>query len=112
MFVYFDKIVPEEELIDAKGAAAKTAPAKAPAQGGTATAEDLKPVYARGWLNLIPLLEPGVKSLTQRVFLQQVSGLQAPKTSESHIRSHPDSVVQSANELSYNSTEQHPDDIF
>lgn len=70
MFVYFDKIVPEEEAPDAKGAAAtKKAPAKGPAKGGTATAEDLKPIYARGWLNLIPLLEPGVKSLTQRVFL-------------------------------------------
>jgi|688.fasta_scaffold178271_2 hypothetical protein len=65
MFVYFDKIVPEEEPLDTKGAlAAKKPPAKGPAKGGTATAEDLKPVYARGWLNLIPLLEPGVKSLS------------------------------------------------
>lgn len=44
MFVYFDKTVPEEEAPDAKGAVTKKAPAKAPAKGGTATAEDLKPV--------------------------------------------------------------------
>jgi hypothetical protein len=71
MWLNFDKIIPiEEETEAAKGAAAKKPPAKAPAKGGTANAEDLKPTFSKGWLDLTPLMEPGVNSITQRVFLQ------------------------------------------
>lgn len=72
IWLYFDKIIPQEDEHAAeKGApAAKKAPAKAPVKGGTANLEDLKPTFARGWFNLVPLMEPGIKSITQRVFLQ------------------------------------------
>lgn len=75
MWLYFEKVVPQEDEHAAeKGApAAKKAPAKAAAKGGTANAEDLKPTYAKGWFNLVPLMHPGVKSLTQRIFLQQTT---------------------------------------
>lgn len=71
MWLFFDKIIPvEEEVADPKAAASKKAPAKAPAKGGTANPEDLKPTFTKGWLDLTPLMEPGVSSVTQRVFLQ------------------------------------------
>jgi hypothetical protein len=71
MWVFFDKIIPVEEETEAtKAAAAKKPPAKAPAKAGTANPEDMKPTYTKGWLDLTPLMEPGVMSVTQRVFLQ------------------------------------------
>ena len=74
MWLYFEKVLPvEDEHAAEKGAPAKKAPAKAPAKGGTASAEDLKPTFARGWFNLVPLMQPGVKSITQRIFLQQTT---------------------------------------
>ena len=60
LWVFFDKIVPQDEEQEvAKGAPAKKAPAKGVAKAGTANAKDLKPTYAKGWINLIPLLQPG-----------------------------------------------------
>lgn len=58
IFVYFDKIVPQEDEADtnAKIAKSKKVSAKATVKGATANAEDFKPTFAKGWLNLIPLL--------------------------------------------------------
>lgn len=60
-WVYVDKIVPKDED-NVQAAAAKKAPpkGKAPNAGG----EDAKPTYAKAWLNLAPLMHPGVKTLT------------------------------------------------
>ena len=85
IWLFFDKIIPvEEEDAVAKAAATKKAPAKAPAKGGTANPEDLKPTFTKGWLDLTPLMEPGVRSVTQRVFLQlhQTGGTQQSKVQD------------------------------
>ena len=78
-WVYFDKVVPHEEEAEATApAGGKKAPAKAPAKGKAQTpAEDAKPTHGRAWLNLTPLLQPGVKQVTQRAFLQQCSPAEA-----------------------------------
>ena len=57
-WVYFDKVVPrEEETIQSSDPKAKKAPAKSKAPTSD---EVLKPVHGRAWLNLTPLLNPGV----------------------------------------------------
>lgn len=74
-FIYFDKIVPaEEENHDEKAGGKKAAP-KAPAkkQAKDAVVEEAKPTHCRGWFDLTPLMHPGVKSVTQRVFINLCS---------------------------------------
>ena len=70
-WVYFDKIVPrEEETIQSSDPKAK----KPPAKGKAPTSEEVqKPTHGRAWLNLTPLLTPGINTLTQRVFLSQIA---------------------------------------
>jgi tetratricopeptide (TPR) repeat protein len=72
-------VVPHEEEAEATApVGGKKAPAKAPAKGKAQTpAEDAKPTHGRAWLNLTPLLQPGVKQVTQRAFLQQCSPAEA-----------------------------------
>jgi len=66
-WVHIEKLIPKEEEPPA-GSAAKKPPA--PAKGkGPATTEELKPYYAKAWLDLRPLLHPGAKTLSQRIFL-------------------------------------------
>lgn len=68
MWLFFDKLIPpEEEDVQDKKKDAKKAANKG--KGPVANPEDLKPTNAKGWINLIHLMEPGVKSLTQRVML-------------------------------------------
>lgn len=67
IWVYFDKIVPQEEEtaanVDPK---AKKAPAKSKAP----TSDEVqKPTHGRAWLNLTQLMEPGASCVNQRVFL-------------------------------------------
>jgi hypothetical protein len=66
-WVILEKIVPKEEEAIAGSAKKPAAPAKGK---GPATTEELKPVYAKAWLDLRPLLHPGVKSFHQNIFLQ------------------------------------------
>mmetsp|Transcript_6930 Transcript_6930/g.8301 ORF Transcript_6930/g.8301 Transcript_6930/m.8301 type:complete len:260 (-) Transcript_6930:2418-3197(-) len=66
-WVYFDKIVPRDDE-----AAANSDPKakKAAPKGKAPTSEEVqKPTHGRAWLNLTPLLTPGVSTLTQRIFL-------------------------------------------
>jgi len=58
-WVILEKIVPKEEEAIAGSAKKPAAPAKGK---GPATTEELKPVYAKAWLDLRPLLHPGAKS--------------------------------------------------
>ena len=86
-WVYFDKIVPrEEETAVSQDPKAKKPPAKSKAQ---VTEEVPKPTHGRAWLNLTQLLNPGVKSVTQRVFLSQIpqseSGYPISKRDDSSI---------------------------
>jgi hypothetical protein len=74
-FIYFDKIVPvEEEHQDEKAGGKKAAP-KAPAKKAAkdAVVEEAKPTHCRGWFDLTPLMHPGTKSVTQRVFINLCS---------------------------------------
>jgi hypothetical protein len=74
-FIYFDKIVPVEEENEAEKAGGKKPPAKAPAkkQAKDAVVEEAKPTHCRGWFDLTPLMHPGTKSVTQRVFINLCS---------------------------------------
>ena len=63
---------PEEEVLDPKAAAAKKAPAKGGKGGAT---EDMKPFFARAWLNLEDLTRPGALEIKQRVFLETCAPL-------------------------------------
>lgn len=68
-WVYLDKIIPKEEE-NAGIPAGKKAP---PAKGKPATAvDDAKPQHAKAWLNLVPLMQPGATTLTQRCMLLPV----------------------------------------
>lgn len=68
-WVYLDKIIPKEDENAANPAGKKPAPAKGkPA----AAVDELKPQHAKAWLNLVPLMQPGAKSLTQRCMLMPV----------------------------------------
>lgn len=64
-----EKIVPKEEEAVA-GSAKKPA---APVKGKPAASEDVKPVYAKAWLDLRPLLHSGAKSFHQNIFLQPLN---------------------------------------
>lgn len=68
-WVYIDKIIPKDEDPAAAANAKKPAAAKGkPA----AAADELKPQHAKAWLNLVPLMHPGAKSVTQRCMLMPV----------------------------------------
>jgi hypothetical protein len=54
-----EKLVPKEEEAVAGSAKKPAAPVKGK---GPATSEELKPVFAKAWLDLRPLLHPGAKS--------------------------------------------------
>lgn len=58
-WVYFDKLVPKEEDAVTQQATSqkKTAPSKGKPTG--VPVEEAKPVFARAWLDLTPLLHPG-----------------------------------------------------
>ncbi len=58
-WVTLEKVVPKEEEAIAGSAKKPAAPAKGK---GPATTEELKPVYAKAWLDLRPFLHPGVKT--------------------------------------------------
>lgn len=65
------KLIPQEEggAVDPKAAAAKGAPAKgAPAKG--AGSSEMKPYFARAWIDFEDLLKPGALETKQRVFLE------------------------------------------
>jgi len=66
-WVQLEKIIPKEEEALAGSAKKPAAPAKGK---GPAATEDLKPVFAKAWLDLRPLLHPGAKSFHQNIFLQ------------------------------------------
>ena len=69
-WVILEKLVPKEEE-PAAGSAKKPA---APAKGkGPTTADELKPFFAKAWLDLRPLLHPGAKTFHQNIFLQTQS---------------------------------------
>lgn len=71
MWVYFDKVVPQDE--EAEAADPKAKGKKAPAKGKPASAtEETRPTYGRAWVNLTPLMHPGATKMTQRVFLNQI----------------------------------------
>jgi hypothetical protein len=69
VWVLVEKLVPKEEE-SAQAAPGKKAPAPAKGKGPATGIEDLKPIHSKAWLDLKPLLHPGVKTLTQRVLLQ------------------------------------------
>lgn len=81
-WVYIDKHVPKEEET-AANPAAKKPPAPAKGKGPATGIEDLKPQHSKAWLNLIPLLHPGVKTLTQRIMLMPVTPRELPEKSSS-----------------------------
>jgi hypothetical protein len=76
-WVYFDKVIPVEEVDEAAAKGGAKKPPAGKSKPTTASAEDTKPIHGRAWLNLTPLLHPGCKNLTQRVFLQQISPAEA-----------------------------------
>lgn len=63
VWVLVDKLVPKEEE-SAQAAPGKKAPAPAKGKGPATGIEDLKPIHSKAWLDLKPLLHPGVKTLT------------------------------------------------
>ena len=70
-WVYFDKLVPAVEEF---GAPSDAKSKKPPAKAKAATNEEVqKPTHGRAWLNLVPFLNSGVQTLTQRVFLSQIA---------------------------------------
>lgn len=54
-WLYFDKLPPPED----------EDPKKKPTAKGKANVEEIKPVHGRVWIDLTPLLNPGVKSTPQ-----------------------------------------------
>ena len=58
-WLYFSRLPPKED----ETAAAKKKPAKGQ--------EELKPMYARAWLDFTPLLRPGHRVTEQRILLQR-----------------------------------------
>ena len=77
-WVFFEKIIPKDEVSDAPAAAAgkKAPPPKKPAAGG-APSTDEKPSYSRAWLDLSPFLHPGATCIEQRIFLNQIQAIDA-----------------------------------
>ena len=71
----FMKLPQVEQQQDEKAAAKK-----APAKKGAQSAEELKPVFGKAWVDLSELKKPGAKFLEQRVPIQTI----APAIKESH----------------------------
>ena len=99
-FIFFDKIVPVEEENEQVDKGGKKPPAKAPAKkpAKDAVVEEAKPTHTRGWFDLTPLMHPGVKSVTQRVFINLCNKEEAayPKTKDESMD--PNTVMNTASE--------------
>lgn len=78
-WIYFDRLVPKDEEEEVTGGKADPKKKAPPAKKGAkdANVEDMKPTHCKGWLDLTPLMHPGAKTVTQRLFINQITAEEA-----------------------------------
>lgn len=72
--------MPKEDEDDVNATGGKpAAKGKAPPKKGAkdTNVEEVKPTHCRGWLDMAPLQHPGARTVTQRVFINQITAEEA-----------------------------------